>query len=346
MVQPDVTIRGAGIFGLAVAHACAGQGARVRVVDPNGIGAGSSGGIVGALAPHTPENWNAKKAFQFESLRLAEAWWANVTKVSGLSAGYARLGRLQPLADERAVVLARSRADNAATLWQSFAHWTLLQSSEAGDWAPHSPSGWLVRDTLTARLHPAQACRALAASVVAQGGEIVTEADRVGPEVWATGYEGLAHLSVDLGRSVGAGVKGQAILLDLDRRGEPQLFADGLHIVPHQDGTVAIGSTSERDFTDPTSTDAQLDDILARAIAACPAVADAPVLARWAGVRPRARTRSPMLGKHPLQDGVFIANGGFKIGFGMAPKVAEVMADLILRGQGEIPPGFRVEDNI
>ncbi|TDL83791.1 FAD-dependent oxidoreductase, partial [Meridianimarinicoccus aquatilis] len=39
-------------------------------------------------------------------------------------------------------------------------------------------------------------------------------------------------------------------------------------------------------------------------------------------------------------------NGGFKIGFGMAPKVAEVMADLILRGQGEIPPGFRVEDNI
>lgn len=346
MAQPDVTIRGAGIFGLAVAHACAGRGARVRVVDPYGVGAGSSGGIVGALAPHTPENWNAKKAFQFDSLRLAEAWWGKVTEVSGLSAGYARLGRLQPLADERAISLARSRAESAVSLWQNFAHWTVVESRELGDWAPHSPSGWLVRDTLTARLHPAQACRALAAAILAQGGEILAQADRVGPEVWATGHAGLAELSAELGRPVGAGVKGQAVLLKLDRCSDPQLFADALHIVPHQDGTVAVGSTSERDFTDPAGTDEQLDGILARATAACPAIAGAPILARWAGVRPRARTRSPMLGKHPSQDGIFIANGGFKIGFGMAPKVAEVMADLILDQRDDIPTGFRVEDNI
>ncbi len=36
----------------------------------------------------------------------------------------------------------------------------------------------------------------------------------------------------------------------------------------------------------------------------------------------------------------------FKIGFGMAPKVAEVMADLLLEGRDAIPKGFRVEDNL
>ena len=40
----------------------------------------------------------------------------------------------------------------------------------------------------------------------------------------------------------------------------------------------------------------------------------------------------------------FIAIGGFKIGFGMAPKVGAVMADLILDGDDSgIPEGFRPE---
>ena len=64
----DITIRGAGIFGLCIAWACVTRGAKVQVVDPNGPASGSSGGILGALAPHVPENWNAKKAFQLLSL--------------------------------------------------------------------------------------------------------------------------------------------------------------------------------------------------------------------------------------------------------------------------------------
>ena len=49
-----------------------------------------------------------------------------------------------------------------------------------------------------------------------------------------------------------------------------------------------------------------------------------------------------MLGAYPSRTGHFIANGGFKIGFGMAPKIAEVMADLILEGRDTIPDAFRV----
>jgi glycine oxidase len=70
------------------------------------------------------------------------------------------------------------------------------------------------------------------------------------------------------------------------------------------------------------------------------------VIDRWAAVRPRSRSRAPMLGAWPDRAGHFISNGGFKIGFGMAPKVAHVMADLMLEGTDMIPDGFRVEDNL
>ena len=141
---------------------------------------------------------------------------------------------------------------------------------------------------------------------------------------------------------VGAGIKGQAVQLDFALPDATQIFADTLHIIPHSDGTTAIGSTTERDYSDPVGTDQQLDDILARARTAVPALREAPVLARWAGLRPRSRSRAPMLGQWPDRPGHFIANGGFKIGFGMAPKVAHVMADLVLDGHDTIPQGFEV----
>ena len=90
MAMVDVTVRGAGIFGLSIAWTCARRGAKVQIIDPFGPGAGSSGGLVGALAPHVPENWNAKKAFQFDSLIMAEPFWNQVESTGGVSPGYAR----------------------------------------------------------------------------------------------------------------------------------------------------------------------------------------------------------------------------------------------------------------
>ena len=333
MATADVTVMGAGVFGLSVAYACARRGAVVRVIDPAGVAAGSSGGLVGALAPHVPENWNEKKAFQFESLIMAQAFWAAVEGLTGADVGYARTGRLQPLADARAVTLAQARAATAAELWEGKATWTVVEAGQTA-WMPPSPTGLVVRDTLSALIHPRRATQALADAVIALGGFVETEGRAEGQVVWATGWTGVAEIG-------GTGVKGQAALLQYNAAGQPQLFADALHIIPHGDGTVAIGSTSERVFDDPTATDAALDDILVRAVAAFPVLADAQVLERWAGVRPRSKSRAPVLGAHPTREGAYIANGGFKIGFGMAPKVGEVMADLIMEGHDTIPDDFR-----
>ena len=344
LATPDLTVRGAGIFGLSVAWAAARRGARVRVTDVAHVGAGASGGVVGTMAPHVPEGWNDKKAFQLESLLMAEAWWAEVQARGGVSAGYARTGRLQPLADADAVAMAHARAEGAARLWQGRAVWRVVPLRWAA-WEPVSPTGLLVEDTLTARIAPRAAIAALVAAIRATGGEVVTgapEEEAAGPVVWATGAPGLMALSRDLGRPAGAGQKGQAALLALSLPESPQIFAEGVHLVPHADGTVAVGSTTEPDAIDP-GTDARLDALIARARGLCPALAKAPVVARWAGFRPRATHRAPVLGAWPGRAGRYIANGGFKIGFGMAPGVAEAMADLVLEGRDRIPAAFGIE---
>ncbi|MBK1635885.1 NAD(P)/FAD-dependent oxidoreductase [Rhodovulum adriaticum] len=345
MATVDVTVMGAGVFGLACAYACAGRGARVRVVEWSHPGAGASGTPVGALSPHVPERWNDKKAFQLDSLLMGDDFWAGVEQVSGKATGYGRVGRYQPIADQAALDRAQERAAEAETLWQGRAAWRVVPADHAGDFAPLTPTGLLIHDTLSARIAPRDACAALAAGVIALGGEVACGAEGPieGRVIWATGYPGLAALSVELDKQVGSGVKGQAAILEHDARGAPQLYAGGLLIVPHHDGTVAVGSTTERDFDDPYSTDAQLDDVIARARMACPALATAPVIERWAGVRPRAKTIAPMLGAWPGRAGHYIANGGFKIGIGLAPKVGQVMADLVLDGNDAgIPQGFTV----
>ncbi|SCZ69517.1 Glycine/D-amino acid oxidase [Epibacterium ulvae] len=346
MAMTDVTIRGAGIFGLSIAWRCAQLGARVQVIDPKGAGAGSSGGVVGALAPHVPENWNAKKAFQFESLILSEHFWAEVEGTGGLSTGYGRTGRLQPIADDAALTLAKERAQNAQDLWQGKADWRIIDAAQAGPWAPISPMGLLIHDTLSARMHPRQTCAALVAALGTHGVAIKSEGADQGFVVHATGYAGLKELNTGHSRLIGTGVKGQAAVLAYRATEAPQLFADALHIIPHANGTVAIGSTTERDFENPDTPDALLEDVIDRARRTFPVLEQAEVLERWAGVRPRSRSRAPMLGAIPDRPGHFIANGGFKIGFGMAPNVARVMADLILENRDQIPKGFRFEDNL
>jgi glycine oxidase len=335
--MPDLTILGAGIFGLSIAWAAVRRGASVTVIDPAGPGAGASGGVVGALAPHAPEQWSEIKDFQLDALLSADRWWAEVAAAGGLDPLFARHGRLQPLADDAAVALAEVRAVAAADLWQGRARWSVVPASPYSGWLPPPSTGLVIHDTLSARIAPRPALDALVAAIRARGGRIVAEGTRQGAVIHATGHVGLAE-----GRPpLGSGIKGQAALLQHDARGMPQIFADGLHIVPHGDGTTAIGSTTERDWVDPAATDELLDAVISRAREICPALAAAPVVRRWAGARPRSRSRQPILGEHPLFPGEYIANGGFKIGFGVAPRVAEVMVDLVLDGRDTIPDAFR-----
>lgn len=330
-----VTIAGAGIFGLSCAWALLQRGVSVQVYEARHIGAGSSGGTMGALAPHVPEDWNDKKQVQLQALNLAPDWWDSVAQASGLDPAYRRAGRIQPMT-AKSLPRIKARIEAARHNWPQ---WARIEVQDSPDVAliPESPDGLWLFDNMAAHINPRGALAALAAAVTAHGGQIIEGQAMPDqpptPAIWATGVSGVTAFN-------GNGVKGQSALLRFDAAGSPQAFIDALHFVPHDDGTVAVGSTSERDTPD-CGTDGLLDELVAKARILCPALANAPVIDRWAGQRPRALTRAPMVGSWPGRPGHFIANGGFKIGFAMAPAVAIMLADLILEGQDRIPKLFR-----
>jgi glycine oxidase len=333
----DVTVRGAGILGLAAAWSCALRGARVRVIDPGGVGAGASGGIVGALSPLAPDaaRWDEEHRLQLESLLMAEEFWTTVQTSGGIDPGYARVGRLLPLRDEAAVAEAERRSEAARALWHGRAAWSVVRLYEA-PLAPLSPSGLHVHETLAARIDPRRALAALAAAIRAQGGEVVREGREEGRVIEATGAAGL------LAQGLGGPVKGQAARLLLPHAGDLAhanlVHVGGLFVVPHADGTVAVGSTSEPDRDDP-GPDERLDAVLERARALVPRLGRAEVIERWAGLRPRAASGRLLLG---MRDGRVLLNGGFRTGFGLAPLAGLLAAGLALDDFDKVPPGWRL----
>lgn len=346
----SLIVVGAGVWGLSCAFACAKRGWDVTVLERERVGAGASGGIVGAMAPHTPDQWNPKKQFQFEALVQAAPFWAEVERLSGQPTGYGRIGRLQPIVTAAAKNLASARAQTAQELWHGNYTWSVEDRPNwlTADVAPHG----VIRDSLSARIHPAKATAALAMACKAVGVQVeegvaihdlpidgaARQADAV---IIAAGVDGFDLLTPHTSKHPGKGQKGQAALLQCDLRQRPQLYADGLYIVPHADGTTAVGSTSENTFDEPNTTDEQLDDILAKACATLPELHRAKVLQRWARMRPKPRKRDPMLGPIPGLPQHYAALGAFKIGFGIAAKVGETLADC-LEGKGQVPSSFLV----
>lgn len=360
---PDVLVVGAGIFGLSCAFACVRRGLQVVVADAGEPGSGASGGPVGALSPHPPANWSPKKQFQLEALLSAEAHWRGIAERSGIDPGYGRIGRAMPLTSVTEHARAATREAASRGLWPDPFAWS-VQAPGAVDtgldpWM--SPFG-VAHETLSARIDPPRAMASLAAAVrhcagmrfgwralaVSDGavrfdrGEIAA-----GTIVLAAGAGGSDLLEPLVGRRLGQGVKGQALLLAPERpMGGPMLYAGGLYIVPHADGTVAVGSTSENGWDDPASTDERLDAVLARAVSLCPRLSGASVRQRWAGLRPRGARADPMIGRVPGHAQVLVANGGFKIGFGIGHAVGELVADLATATPCILPPGFAVEDHL
>ncbi|MEO1000672.1 MAG: FAD-binding oxidoreductase [Pseudomonadota bacterium] len=351
--RPDILIVGAGIFGLSAAWALARAGLRVGVLDAAaGPGSGASGGLLGALTPFAPDRWDAKKTFQFRALTAAPGWWAEIAEASGLDPGYARTGRLIPLADGRARALAEARAADAEANWGSIARWRVTDTVPA-DWlAPEAAPAGAVYETLSARLDPPRALAALARAAARAGAtlewgatvhaacagriETATGPREAGTVIVAAGTGTAALLPKPLATSA---VKGQAARLAAATPARPLLTPPGLYIVPQADGTVAVGSTKEPGRTD-TETDAALEALIDAARRTSPALARAPVTARWAGLRPRGRWPDPILGGFPELPGLLVATGGYGIGFGLAPAVAATLTDLVQGRDPGLPPRF------
>ncbi|MEF0938554.1 NAD(P)/FAD-dependent oxidoreductase [Rhizobium sp. BR 362] len=364
----ELLIVGGGVMGLWAAVHAERLGVETLLVDAGRLGHGASGGLLGALMPHMPDKWSEKKQFQFEALASLEDEIAELEAATGLSAGYRRSGRLMPLPKPHLRKIALRHSQDAETHWhhgdRRF-HWHVRDAAPVDGWIdPAAGDSGFVFDTLAARVAPRAFLKVLAGFLdrakhvrLAEGLDIQsidpdrgTATTREGTVRFSRCILSAGHRSFSIldgltpghHSPLGQPVKGQAALLKTDvDAGLPVIFRDGLYIVPHEGGLVAVGSTSENRFDDPISTDHQLDDLLTAARMMAPPLAGAEVVERWAGLRPKAIDRDPMVGAHPDHPRLIALTGGFKVSFGLAHRLAEAA----VREAMEIPCSFKLPES-
>ncbi|MEM7422276.1 MAG: FAD-dependent oxidoreductase [Pseudomonadota bacterium] len=355
MSVPDVLVVGAGVFGLSIALAARRAGLCVRVLEASHPGAGASGGIVGALTPHAPSRWRPMMAFQFRALLSMSDHVERLERETGLRVGYRRSGRVTPLVSEKSRAAAERDVEASPRKWGDAARFEILDAvpSELAGWIqPEAAPFGVVRDTVSARIDPRAYIRALAAAV---GDDLIcgARATWFDPETarvessagtfcadnlvlagGASAWPLIRNRREDL---AGSAVKGQAALVAADAVHLPVLYQDGLYVIPHSGGRIAVGSTSEKIFDRAEETDERLDALLDRARTMCPALATAAVTERWAGVRPKPPGREPLVGPWPAAPRTWLATGGFKISFGIAHAVADAVVAGIAGCPAPIP---------
>jgi glycine oxidase len=370
----DLVILGGGIMGLWAAVKAERLGIETLLVDKGRLGQCASGGLLGALMPHMPDKWNDKKQFQFEALVSLEDEIAQIEAATGVSCGYSRSGRLIPLPKPHLKAIALRHCADAEVRWRQGGRqfsWNVIDEPLEAGWPDASfTEAGLVHDTFAARVSPRGLVSALATFLraarhvrIAEGLEatrIDPGSDRVffsdgqsvafGRCIVAAGHHSfplIEAISRPLPRPIGQAVKGQSALLKADiDPALPVIFLNGLYVVAHEGGHVAVGSTSEDEFGDPFSTDSRLDDLLERARVLVPALETAPLVERWAGLRPKAIDRDPMVGPHPDHAQLIALTGGFKVSFGLA----HALAAAALGGEGtqqmQLPPSFSLENHL
>lgn len=361
----DIAVAGAGIFGLSIAHRAIRRGLRTVVLEAAYVGAGSSGGVLGALMPHMPARWNPKKEFQFQALHSLEGHIRQLEEETGLNCGYARCGRILPLTTQDKLDHHLERAEESKLRWHPQETGFTYEVEPAGrrsDWldASAAPFG-IVYETLAARTSPRGYLAALAAYVrrhatLTENTEVVdfdeasstvrfADGETISSRtlVLAGGFSAFNLIERFTGERIGRGEKGQALLMDgQGLEDKPAIYCDGLYVVPHENGTIAIGSTSDREFTDAATSPARSAELVERATRFCPRLAGRKVLSDWAGIRPRCHKRDPLVGHLPGSRSLYAATGGYKISFGIAHLVADSLVAGIMQESPhqELPQTF------
>ncbi|MBL4597639.1 MAG: FAD-binding oxidoreductase [Rhizobiaceae bacterium] len=363
----DILVVGGGVLGLWVARHAALAGASVIICEKRKVGAGASGGFLGALMPHMPDGWDAKKQMQYEALCDLPNVVARLEDDTGGSCGFRRCGRLMPMTHDKMPDNAGRRIIGSGKHWldeegQPAYSMRGLEASEVVDvgWmTPKIAPFGATYDDFSARVNPRgylsalkkfaeENCRLIEGADVVDlnpGEKYVTLADgsTISAEntIVTAGYEAypmLQPLMVEMneGKSIGRGVKGQAVLLQYEHDDTlPIVYHDRSYVVPHANNLVAIGSTSQGIWEgDPHAFDEENMSFYENALKLVPSLANAPIIGKWAGVRPRNtledRGTDPYYEAVPGVDGLFAVIGGFKITLGIGHEITKRLVASIL----------------
>lgn len=161
-------------------------------------------------------------------------------------------------------------------------------------------------------------------------GQLAARAVLLAAGAWTTMVEGTG-----LPRDAVRPVRGQ--LCKLAMRTPPTrhllLYAGGF-LVPHANGELLCGATTEHVGFDKRVTAGGVARLLPPALRAVPALADAELVTCWAGFRPSSSDGLPLLGESPTP-GLFVASGHHGNGLLLAPESARLVAAAM---RHEYPP--------
>lgn len=101
------------------------------------------------------------------------------------------------------------------------------------------------------------------------------------------------------------------------------------YLIPRRDGSILAGSTLEPGVDSSVPSRAAGEALHRQACAMLPELADCPLQAQWAGVRPGSDNGIPWISPVPGCDGVWVATGHYRNGLVSAPATATLVADLM-----------------
>ena len=134
-------------------------------------------------------------------------------------------------------------------------------------------------------------------------------------------------------------VKGQMILFKCAEDFLPSMvLAKGRYAIPRRDGHIPVGSTLEHAGYDKTPTNEALESLKASAVELLPALANAELVAHWAGLRPGSPEGIPYIGPVPGHEGLWLNCGHYRNGLVLAPASCQLFTDLLTGGQPIIDP--------
>jgi len=354
----EIVVVGGGVIGSCIAYSLTLGGARVTVLERGHLASGSSGVAAGMLAPQVEAPF-ADPFFELALLGRAEHAPLAGTLLDdvGLDVEYRRTGILR---------VARTEAERADLQrlyrWQSArglaAEW--VDSDALGECEPllHGVAGRLLAGGLwladEAQVRGPRLVQALAAAAIKRGAKFREGNAVVGLETTGDRITGVrTHTDVvhtetvvlaagvwspDLLQTVGlelpvAPVKGQILSMKaLGRAPRQVLWCGECYLVPRPDGEIVLGATEEEGNYDTRPTLAGFNRLTEAALEVVPAVGGFAVDGFWAGLRPAAPDRFPIVGWAGSVAGLFVATGHYRNGILLGPLTGRRVADHLLGG--------------
>jgi glycine oxidase len=164
--------------------------------------------------------------------------------------------------------------------------------------------------------------------VVTPNGTFEAETTVLAAGVWSADVARSIDLSIPL-----KPVKGQILSLrGLTRAPRHVVWCGEAYLVPRPDGEIVLGATEEEGNYDARPTVAGVNRLTEAVLEVVPAAGNFTIDAVWAGLRPAAPDRYPIIGWSGTVDGLFIATAHYRNGVLLGPLTGQRVAAHLLSG--------------